>query len=224
MQSIYLVEKRLRSLPIKYILLTPYRGVSKYHLIECPCGYWWKTTLSEIFRGRGCPRCSNHLKLTDSDIDKRLVGRNIYRLSSIKNTSTKVDWGCNTCGNIWTTTPNSILNGRGCSSCAGYGFNTSIDAYLYVIKIYTDSEEFIKVGITNREPTYRYKEIYRGSLASNIEEIISIKDSGNNILQLEKLVHNNIPKYISKNKFNGSTELFNIDKKYQILEVLANGC
>lgn len=216
------LNKVLSKIPKKYTLMSTYTKASNYHTLKCTCGNTWKAVLSEIFRGRGCPRCAGNIKLTSLDIDKRLLSRPIYRLSKTINTSSKATWGFTNCGNIWITTANSILNGRGCSNCADYGFKYGKLSTLYVIKIITSSDEYLKVGITNRPPKDRYLEILHGAKALSIIEIATIEDSGTNMHQLEKEVHKQIPHY-TVNKFNGSTELFNIDKQYNILEILANG-
>lgn len=58
-------------------------------------------------------------KLTDEIIDKRLLTRNIKRLDSYINSSTKVRWQCLKDNYIWEARPNKIFSGTGCPKCGG---------------------------------------------------------------------------------------------------------
>lgn len=94
--------------------------------IEWEClidGNRWKTTLSPIFRKNGksgCPLCkiTSH-RLSNEEIDKRILGRNIIRLDDHINCTTKIRWKCVSCGYIWKTTTDHIINGKtGCTKCS----------------------------------------------------------------------------------------------------------
>jgi len=72
-------------------------------------------------------------KLTNKDIDERIQGRNISRLTNIINVKTKINWQCNICEYNWQATPNKILSaGTGCPKCAGRPIltNTEVDQRL----------------------------------------------------------------------------------------------
>src|ERR1022692_2254909 len=58
-------------------------------------------------------------KLTNEIIDQKLIGRNIKRLESYINSSTKINFQCLIDNFIWKTTPAHILDNRGCPKCAG---------------------------------------------------------------------------------------------------------
>lgn len=82
-------------------------------------GYVWKTAPNQILRGRGCPKCSNHIELTNMDVDRRLMGRNIKRIGIYKGVRSKIKFKCLICDNVWKARPGLILNsGHGCPSCA----------------------------------------------------------------------------------------------------------
>lgn len=72
--------------------------------------------------GFGCPMCSNTARhTTESFIEKaKQVHGDKYDYSKVNyiNACTKIHIVCNTCGNNLYVTPNSHLNGSGCSECA----------------------------------------------------------------------------------------------------------
>jgi hypothetical protein len=87
------------------------------------CGYIWESSPDSILNGKkGCPKCAKVIKLTNDEVDSRLIGRKIKRLGDIINNHTKILWSClyNICGHSWLATPKSILNrNSGCPKCAG---------------------------------------------------------------------------------------------------------
>jgi len=88
--------------------------------------YIWKTSLGSILHmGSGCPKCSNTAKLTNENIDIRLSNRNIKRIDNIINSSTSLNFKCETCNYIWETTPNNISR-RGCPKCNIPGYNEKL--------------------------------------------------------------------------------------------------
>lgn len=91
---------------------------------ECSvCNNIWESTLSTVLRSKnitGCPSCIR--KLSNSDLDHKLLIRNIKRLDNYVKSSTPIYFQCLLphCGFIWKTTPNSILSMQsGCPKCAG---------------------------------------------------------------------------------------------------------
>jgi DNA-directed RNA polymerase subunit M/transcription elongation factor TFIIS len=88
------------------------------------CQYIWITIPHSILNHEtGCPKCSGRLKLTNEDIDRRLIDncRLIKRLGDIINVMTKIPWQClvEECQFIWETAPDAILNGNsGCPKCS----------------------------------------------------------------------------------------------------------
>jgi len=73
----------------------------------------------------------------------------IYKLSGVKGTIM-----CTQCSHEFEQSPNSHLNGRGCPSCAEYGFDATKPACLYYLSI--NNGEAYKIGITNRTVEDRY--------------------------------------------------------------------
>ena len=82
------------------------------------CEYIWLATPGNILFGTGCPKCTNHLSLTNEIIDQRAAIKGMKRLGNYTNNSTKIDFQCLECNHIWLALP-SNLNKRGCPKCGG---------------------------------------------------------------------------------------------------------
>jgi hypothetical protein len=92
----------------------------KFKCLIKNCGYKWKSKVDNIFYGNGCPKCSGNLKLTNKDVDDKLIGTNIKRIDKYININTKIRFKCLTCNYKWKTSPSKILNtNHGCPMCGG---------------------------------------------------------------------------------------------------------
>jgi len=89
--------------------------------LEDSCSKIWSAVPNDILGGRGCPFCGGHRKLTNEDVDKRLMGRDIQRLENYINDMTKIKFQCTkkNCQYIWSVIPMAIFRGDGCSACYG---------------------------------------------------------------------------------------------------------
>lgn len=113
---------------------------------ECVSGHRWVSTLNGIISGKnGCPYCSE-TKLTIEQVNDKLLhsGRNITQIGKYVSARTKSEFRCDE-GHTWHATPDSVLRGSGCPSCANHGFNPQKPGWEYVL----DFGHFIKFGITN---------------------------------------------------------------------------
>lgn len=97
------------------------------------------------------------------------------------------------------------LSGNGCRECAVFGFKVAQPAHLYILK----SENVVKVGITNNEPSIRVKQI-ESSSDKDFEILKVYSDIGHKCIAVETSVlkilrekYNNPTNY-----FSGSTECF----------------
>lgn len=129
--------------------------------MEClTCGKVWNSSYNSIvLKGSACPLCSKTEKLSEDVAWERLN-------SFTEGTSlTVVDFSyqptgstskcsasllCRDCGYDWVTSYASISAGRGCPSCARHGFQKSMPASLYVLKVISPADILIgyKYGIT----------------------------------------------------------------------------
>lgn len=90
------------------------------------CDYEWHSAPGNVVgkAHSGCPKCYGNQPLTNFIVDEKLLFLQlpIKRLENIKNSSKKIKWKCLllSCGHIWSTAPNIILNQmKGCPECAG---------------------------------------------------------------------------------------------------------
>ncbi len=116
--------------------------------------------------GHGCILCGkekpNRPRLTQKEFVQncRFVHGNIYdySLSEYKTTHSKVNILCSK-HSVFSQTPASHFQGRGCPSCMRTGYNPIKTGYFYVLSC----ENQIKIGITNRSPQIRQQTISTSS-------------------------------------------------------------
>lgn len=150
--------------------------------IICPNHGEFKQTPHEHINGAGCPKCAR--KRISKAINKRRLkakesfeikanakhgGKYCYSKSDYINNHTRVDIICPIHG-LFQQTPRAHLSGKGCFECGrefsagwsktdfvSYAEKTSNGkAKLYIIKCWSDSELFYKIGITTRSVKNRY--------------------------------------------------------------------
>lgn len=87
--------------------------------------------------------------------------------------------------------------------------NKNNKTFFYVLRIFNESEEFIKIGITSRTINKRYKNLKNYKL----EIIKIIEDSPSKTFDMEKkiLKENKMFKYLPKLPFEGWTECLSIE-------------
>ena len=109
-----------------YSLITSINGNKDKVSIICPIHGVFEQNAYTHYTGTGCPRCGKikAIKSRTKTYDQFLkelytINPNIKCLSTeYINTDTKVKVQCLTCGNIWETTPHSLLSNKGCPKCA----------------------------------------------------------------------------------------------------------
>jgi hypothetical protein len=90
---------------------------------ECKiCDYEWAArSQSILIDGTGCPRCTDHIPLTNEEIDLRLITnkRKVKRFGDVINSQVKLEWNCTiNPEHFWEATPNNVLNNEsGCPKC-----------------------------------------------------------------------------------------------------------
>jgi hypothetical protein len=141
------------------------------------------------------------------------------RVGEYKGALIKIDFLCPDCNKLWNVRPSSILYGNTCTNCSSSGFKQYKMASLYILSIITINNNFIKVGITNRDISSRIKQISsKANQRINISEVYSISSTGYNIRRLESYIHSNYQHYYPKELFDGFTECYTIDKLDNILK------
>ena len=99
-----------------------YDGVHTKILHRCLIdGYEWLATPANILKGRGCPKCANHIKRSHEQYVKEasLINPNIEVLEKYINNMTPILHRCKIHNIEWKVAPVSILRGHGCRKCGG---------------------------------------------------------------------------------------------------------
>lgn len=89
------------------------------------CDNIWNSSYANISSGKDCPECAR-LRIqtkntfTDKHIDKKLINdnKNIKRIGKYLTARQSIKWECIICKHEWVTTPDKILRGTGCPTCA----------------------------------------------------------------------------------------------------------
>lgn len=125
----------------------------------CKEGHEWEATLASRKIGNNCPVCSRQLVVAGVN-DMATTNPELSASFDLKkNYPTKPDqvfagtgkafwWKCEE-GHSWQAVSNSRFYGRGCPTCAEYGFKPELPAIFYFIE--NTSLSARKIGITNVE-------------------------------------------------------------------------
>lgn len=98
----------------------PIEGAFTACLFRCEvCTYeWFSKPTNLIHSHSGCPRCTNHTRLSNEKIDELLESREILRLGSVgRDNKQKILFRCNKCDHEWSANPNNVTRGTGCPAC-----------------------------------------------------------------------------------------------------------
>ena len=120
---------------------------------ECAEGHQWETTPNSVMAGCGCPSCADRA-LTKEIVNARIAERGIELVGDYVTVNTRATFACAE-GHQWDATPSNIMTGRGCPSCADYGFDANAPAIVYYLKVEAD-ETYYKIGITNNTVELRF--------------------------------------------------------------------
>jgi hypothetical protein len=93
---------------------------TKIGMLCLVCEHSWNGKPAGIlYSDTGCPSCNKSIRLTNEEVDRRLVGRNIKRLDAIINAHTKIRFQCEIDDRIWVAVPSMVISKTGCPTCAG---------------------------------------------------------------------------------------------------------
>ena len=109
--------------------------------------------------------------------------------------------------------PDNVLRGDNCPSCASYGFNPSLPAMLYYIKISNQvGQTYYKIGITNNDVATRFKQERDKCITILFTKKFNLGlDAKIEEASILKTYHNKRVKVANFLKSRGNTELFEID-------------
>ena len=212
--------------------------ISSLEKVEITCNYHgsFYQTPRDHLRGNGCVKCANKksaLSRTKSTVDFIIEASkkhlNKYDYSNVKYTGAfnKVEIICRNHGVFYQSPTNHISNFRGCPKCkyinsksGGWSLtewknkaklSKRFDSFkLYVVRVFNNNEEFIKIGRTYTKLNERFAEISR----FYDYEILKIKEGSSGfVYSLEIEMKRNFKdfKYTPLENFGGRHECFNME-------------
>lgn len=184
-----------------------YLSAKKKVKIKCNTHGVFYQIAQEHYNGAGCPKCDVSYKPNTSEFIKkaRRVHGDKYDYSLTRYTTCvdEIKIICKTHG-LFNQRAADHIKGRGCRKCARYGFNTSKDAYVYLL-LDTDTSSAVKVGITNNVEK-RIKQLKKSTpFEFNVLDIIQVE--GEWAFSVEKFYHAHLVNLGLKG-FDGATEWF----------------
>lgn len=232
----------------KFIYYNDFIKIKADIKVGCPLHGIFELTADKHLHGKdgGCKKCQ---LLKRKLIEKKLYGDlflqkvqkihgNRYNYSKVDyvNNHTDVIIVCSKHGDF-PQSPSSHLNGRGCRECGketmggygGYNYKNAEkyknewinkDAFIYIVRLYNENEDFIKIGISVHE---NLKIRFLSTPCPyNFEKLNIFKMSLYDAVLIEQNFLNNNKnfKYTPEIKFNGYTECYNILWKENIKNIL----
>jgi protein-arginine kinase activator protein McsA len=195
-------------------------------IIKCRKHGPFKMTPGNHLSGKGCQECYNERRgeLRRSNAEEFAQGGNIEHASSYTyekviyiTSKDKVEITCPIHGSFWQT-PDTHLQGGGCPCCNVNGYTSGKPGWLYVLI----SDHVTKVGITNRTPKHRAKEVSKSSGQSFEVFAAFYFKSGGIPRRLEKTTLKWLQdKYTREYRsFDGSTECFQHVELYKLINFI----
>ena len=214
-----------------YILFTEYVNSESLIEIICPTHGIFKQSCYLHAKGHKCKKCSlkevNAIKYDKYKNDflnniKGKFGEKLFITGEYVNNGKRIKYKCNTCNIEYQNTPNKLLSkgNVGCAYCYGDGKNKQTTQYfekykellirdigfIYIIRLYDNNENFIKIGITKEESCKgRFKKI-----PYNKEILFLQENSMYNCFKIEQYILKEFKtcSYKPKTWFGGGTECF----------------
>lgn len=163
------IEKAIKVHGSKYdYSRTEYETQSTKVIITCPMHGEFPQWPNDHLQGAGCPDCkreyvSKTLSMPFDDFkrkaEERFGGRFEYHEDSFTNATNHCKITCREHGVFYQVPAFHLISAHGCPSCSTSSFRPTDDAYVYVL----ESQSWVKVGITRRQPSQRVLKINRGS-------------------------------------------------------------
>lgn len=186
------VERRLTPRGIRMVDGEP-RAVTRA-TFECSNGHTWEARLGTVLIQTSCPHCRSNRPLTRDDVNARIAERGYVLSGEYVNAGARAEFKCSN-GHNWVAIPDNILRGKGCPSCAEYGFNPEHPACFYTIRIFSESGEYVGFGITKDKETrfsYHARAIRKEGFDFEVLDTLEF-ESGHDARALEELVKENLP-------------------------------
>lgn len=184
----------------------------------------------EIYSGGGCRTCGHseignkNRATTEEWVAKAIsVHGSKYNYSKSNHCGkiTKICIGCKNCMEDFYQRPSTHLSGAGCPSCTSNGYNRDKPGYIYILV----NDCKTKIGITNRTPEIRLKEINRDFPGFTILYYKYYRNGGiPAAIETSLLWTQLMGGKAVEERFDGSTECFTeVDRDYLIEIVTGSG-
>lgn len=222
-----------------------YSGNLVHSIIICKNHGEFNQTPKDHLAGRGCKKCGYNKVSTD--LNKGLeyhlklaceIHKNVYDYSNISENYTtlhqKYFIGCPKHGLFEQTLVAHVHQKAGCPKCFGekrHGFNlekwaensTGHIASLYLIRIFSNDESFLKIGITYESIERRFCRLKPTGYSYEVLAQISIPDKGGRAIAIiETELHNACREFSYKPKiaFKGQGECYKLNNLQEILNTI----
>ena len=160
---------------------------------------------THINRKQGCRICSGYAKDTEkSFIEKaRKIHSEKYDYSLVEYVTSQVEVNiiCSVHG-VFSQRPNDHIIGVGCPGCSNWGFNTTKEGFIYLLRSHCGS--FCKIGITH-SPKRRHSQLCRVT-PFKFDVVECLKGPGSLVFSIEKELLKSTPPVVFDSVFDGSTE------------------
>jgi predicted GIY-YIG superfamily endonuclease len=210
------INDRLREREIT--MIGKYYNTHTLTLFNCIHKHEWLATPTNVLRGSGCPECAGN-KLSTEEFVKTKLPSSISMIGQYINARTKIKFR-HDCGKEWESTPDNIIRGKGCPSCAEYGFNPRKPGHIYLLEF----ERFSKVGITNDlDRRLREHERHNGLHSMVVTRLF---EDGQTALDLErhiKTMIKNEPKASREECPDGFTETLPLELTESVKALIVKG-
>lgn len=199
------------------LTLIEYNGIKKRIVVEDENGFRYNPQCYDLINGSKVTieTCENKEELYKFKANK--IHNNFYKYPNFKyiNGKTRINIICPIHGEF-NQICESHLCGHGCPKCNTVGFSKESwlkylkvkTAFFYVLRVFNDNEEFIKIGITSKTIENRYRTLKN----YKIEIIKLIEDTPSKVYDMEKYSLKEFKKYrtLPKLPFEGWSECLNI--------------
>lgn len=189
---------------------------------------WFDSTYSNILIGSKPCFCSGRYNYNQDEYKHRIqsvltTGKFLDFVGNFDGNQTKFEWVCD-CGSHNIQTISDFLYGKRCASCAKGGFNPSLPATLYLCVWSGMYDNFMKVGITNRDPLTRLEEQRKQSTCKITSLTFYYFESGFEAKKMESHLLSMFPKFQpTLDKFDdGKTEVISNEHYDTLLKVMEN--
>ncbi len=209
-----------------FISLDSYKGSTVPILHKCKlCTYQWLARPQHILKeGAKCPKCSDLSRFTTTEeVDRVLSKAGITRHSEYLGAFNPIVLEHKKCGNKWTTAYSYIQQGSGCPVCSKintyWGDNKDNIVQVYLLKITTGTEQFLKIGVTRSTINIRINKLKSAIHGdTGIELLHIVKHTKDIAILIEHKILTKNKKYISELRFEGYTELLSLDNNIESIK------